>query len=377
MRCMFMPVNCRCQRSTGFDATGLVSVADLSERLVERIREANALGTPLRITGGDTKHFLGRQPRGEQVDLSGHTGILSYEPTELVLTVRAGTPIAETQAVLNASGQCLAFEPPNYGLVATIGGTIASGLSGPCRPYRGSVRDFVLGVTCVNGRGESLRFGGQVMKNVAGYDVSRLMVGAMGTLGAILDVSFKVLPMPETEQTRVYEVSEEMAIAKMNEWAGRPLPLSAACYLKNELRIRLSGTEAGVAAAVRELGGAQDSEGGPFWQALREQCLPFFESADVLWRLVVPPATPPLGLVGDTLVDWGGAQRWLSTSQGDDVVRAAVQAVDGHATRFRGGDRSLNVFHPLAPGLSTLHQNLKNAFDPAGILNPGRLYEEI
>jgi len=196
----------------------------------------------------------------------------------------------------------------------------------------------------------------------------------MGTLGAILDVSFKVLPMPETEQTRVYEVSEEVAIAKMNEWAGQPLPLSAACYLKNKLRIRLSGTKAGVAASARELGGAQDPEGDPFWKALREQCLPFFESTDVLWRLVVPPATPPLGLAGDTLVDWGGAQRWLSTSQGDDAVRAAAQAVDGYATRFRGGDRSLNVFHPLAPGLATLHQNLKNAFDPAGILNPGRLY---
>jgi glycolate oxidase FAD binding subunit len=233
----------------------------------------------------------------------------------------------------------------------------------------------VLGVTCVNGQGEFLRFGGQVMKNVAGYDVSRLMVGAMGTLGAILDVSFKVLPMPETEQTRVYEVSKEMAISKMNEWAGQPLPLSAACYLKDELRIRLSGTEAGVVAAARELGGVQDPEGGLFWQALREQCLPFFESADVLWRLVVPPATPPLGLAGDTLVDWGGAQRWLSTSQGDDAVRAAVRAVDGHATRFRGGDRSLNVFHPLTSGLATLHRNLKNAFDPGGILNPGRLYE--
>ena len=352
-------------------------MGDLSERLVDRIREASALGTPLRITGGDTKHFLGREPRGERVDVSGHTGVLSYEPTELVLTVRSGTSIAETQAALYESGQCLAFEPPEFESAATIGGTIASGLSGPCRPYRGSVRDFVLGVTCVNGRGESLRFGGQVMKNVAGYDVSRLMVGAMGTLGAILDVSFKVLPMPETEQTRVYEVSEEMAIAKMNEWAGRPLPLSAACHFNNKLRIRLSGTRAGVAASVRELGGAQDPEGGPFWKALREQCVPFFESTDILWRLVVPPATPPLGLAGDTLVDWGGAQRWLSSRQGDEAIRAAVQAVGGHAARFRGGDRSLSVFHPLSPGLATLHRNLKNAFDPAGILNPGRLYEEI
>jgi len=372
-----MGANCHFQRSSGFDATELVSMADLSEHLVERIREANALGTPLRITGGDTKHFLGRQPRGKQVDFSDHTGILSYEPTELVLTVRAGTPIAEAQAVLKESGQCLAFEPPDFGSVATIGGIIGSGLSGPCRPYLGSVRDFVLGVTCVNGRGESLRFGGQVMKNVAGYDVSRLMVGAMGTLGAILDVSFKVLPMSETEQTRVYEASEEMAITRMNEWAGQPLPLSAACYLNNELRIRLSGTEAGVAAAARELGGVEDPEGGLFWRALREQYLPFFKSADILWRLVVPPATPPLGLPGDALVDWGGAQRWFASNQEDEVVRAVVEAVGGYATRFRGGDRSLNVFHPLAPGLATLHQNLKNAFDPAGILNPGRLYEGI
>ncbi len=352
-------------------------MADLSERLEDRIREACALGTPLRIIGGDTKQFLGREPRGERVDVSGHTGVLSYEPTELVVTVRSGTSIAETQAVLNQSGQCLAFEPPEFGLAATVGGTIASGFSGPCRPYRGSVRDFVLGVTCINGRGESLRFGGQVMKNVAGYDVSRLMVGAMGTLGAILDVSFKVLPIPDVEQTRVYEVSEEMAIAKMNEWAGQPWPLSAACYLKNRLRIRLSGTEEGVAAAARELGGVQDPDGGQFWRALREQYLPFFQSDGVLWRLVVPPATPPLELLGDGLVDWGGAQRWLLSEQGDETIRAAVQAVGGHSTRFRGGDRSLDVFQPLAPGLATLHQNLKNAFDPAGILNSGRLYDGI
>jgi glycolate oxidase FAD binding subunit len=215
------------------------------------------------------------------------------------------------------------------------------------------------------------------MKNVAGYDVSRLMVGAMGTLGAILDVSFKVLPMPEVEQTRVYEVSEDMAIAKMNEWAGQPWPLSAVCYLKNILRIRLSGTEAGVAAAARELGGVQDPEGEPFWRALREQYLPFFESDEILWRLVVPPAAPPLGLLGNSLVDWGGAQRWLLSEERDETIRAVVQAVGGHATRFRGGDRSSSVFQPLTPGLAALHKNLKNAFDPAGILNRGRLYEGI
>jgi glycolate oxidase FAD binding subunit len=377
MRCTFTPVNCRFQKLSGFDVIELVDVADWSERLVERIREAHALGTPLRIIGGDTKYFLGRQPLGDQFDVSGHIGVLNYEPTELVVTVRAGTPISEVQTLLNGSGQCLAFEPPEFGSAATVGGSVASGFSGPCRPYRGSVRDFVLGVTCVNGRGEYLKFGGQVIKNVAGYDISRLMVGAMGTLGAILDVSFKVLPVPEVEETRVYEVSEGMAIAMMNEWAGKPYPLSAACYLMDELRIRLSGTKAGVAAAARELGGVLDPNGDRFWLELREQRLPFFESAEVLWRLVLPPATPPLGLPGDALVDWGGAQRWLVSREDDEVIRSAIEAIGGHATRFWGGDRSLSVFHPLRPGLAVLHQNLKKAFDPTGILNPGRLYEEI
>jgi glycolate oxidase FAD binding subunit len=365
------------QRLKGFDAPELADVVDSSERLVEQIQEANARGIPLQIVGGNSKYFLGRQPKGELVDVSRHTGILSYEPTELVLTARSGTTISEIQAELNESGQSLAFEPPSFGSVATIGGTIASGLSGPRRAYMGSVRDFLLGVRCINGRGESLRFGGQVIKNVAGYDISRLMVGAMGTLGIILEASFKVLPIPETEQTRVYEVSEEVAIARMNEWAARPLPLSGACYSGNELRIRLAGTEAGVSAAARELGGTYDSEGVEYWIALREQRLPIFRTGDVLWRLVVPPSTPPLVLSGDALVDWGGAQRWLLSDEGDDEVRSAAQAVGGYATRFRGGNRYSNVFHPLAPGLATLHKTLKNAFDPAGILNPGRLYEGI
>jgi glycolate oxidase FAD binding subunit len=215
------------------------------------------------------------------------------------------------------------------------------------------------------------------MKNVAGYDVSRLMVGAMGTLGAILDVSFKVLPIPEVERTQVFEVSSDTAIRKMNEWAAQPWPLSAACYLGKKLRIRLSGTEVGVDAAARELGGVQDPDGALFWRELREQDLPFFKSADILWRLVVPPASPPLRLSGDTLLDWGGGQRWMSSNQSDHEVRAAAQNVGGHATRFRGGDRSLSVFHPLSPELAILHQNLKNAFDPSGILNPGRLYREL
>nr|ADI22173.1 FAD/FMN-containing dehydrogenases [uncultured gamma proteobacterium HF0200_24F15] len=347
---------------------------DKSEWLGRIVQEANVLARPLKITGGNTKKFLGCQPHGERVDVREHAGILNYEPTELVLTVRAGTLIVDVEESLRESGQFLPFEPPNFQSDATVGGTVASGLSGPSRPYRGAVRDFVLGVTCINGRGELLKFGGQVIKNVAGYDVSRLMVGAMGTLGIILDVSFKVLPLPETEQTRLYEVSEEVAISKMNEWAAKPLPISAACYLNKQLRIRLSGTGDGVEASARELGGIEDGDGRQFWQELREQQLSFFEKDEVLWRLVVPPSTPPLDFPGRTLIDWGGAQRWLLSSQNDHEIHSLIESVGGHASRFRGGDRSSNVFHPLSPEVAMLHRNLKKAFDPIGILNPGRLY---
>jgi len=352
-------------------------MTDLEESLVERIRIAHSLNMPLQIVSGNTKHFLGRQPKGERIDVANHTGILSYEPTELVLTVRAGSLITDVQKQINEFGQCLPFDPPKFGSAATIGGSIASGLSGPARPYLGSLRDFLLGVTCINGRGELLRFGGQVMKNVAGYDVSRLMAGAMGTLGLILDASFKVLPMADAEQTQVYEMSENTAIEQMNKWASKPLPLSAACYLNNELRIRLSGHELSVATAVQKLGGTQDVQGKAFWTALREHTLPHFTTAEILWRLAVPPATPPLRLSGKTLVDWGGGQRWLSIQGDDRAIRRVVEAVGGHATRFRGGDRTSGVYHPLASGIFLLHRNLKTAFDPSGILNPGRLYEGI
>ena len=374
MLCMSMGARFHSLTSSAFDQQSLDPMGDLSKSLAEFIKDQCSLNKPLQIVGCDTKHFLGRQPIGKQIQVSEHTGIVSYEPTELSLTVRSGSRVSDIQDELKRFNQHLAFEPPDFNSGASIGGTIACGLAGPARPYRGSLRDFLLGITCINGRGELLRFGGQVMKNVAGYDVSRLMAGAMGTLGLILDASFKVLPIPEVEQTQVYEVSEDVALLRMNEWAAKALPLSAACFLDNKLRVRFSGQQTGIAEAIRDLGGEQDVKGKEFWTALREQHLPYFTTADVLWRLVVPQATQPLGL-GKSLIDWGGGQRWLVGDHDDASIRRSVESLGGSATRFRGGDRTANVYHPLTSGIASLHRSLKAAFDPAGILNPGRLYD--
>ena len=349
--------------------------ADRTEVLRESVARAFADAAPLRIRGGDSKAFYGRRAAGEVLDVAGHRGIVAYEPSELVLTARAGTPLAEVEAALAGHRQMLPFEPPHFGPGATLGGTVACGLSGPRRPYAGAARDFVLGAQVVSGRGEVLRFGGQVMKNVAGYDVSRLMVGALGTLGVLLEVSVKVLPAPAHEMTLVLETDARTAIETMNRLAGRPLPISAACHAGDRLYLRLSGSESGVEAARVALGG--ETADGSFWQALREHRLPFFAGDGPLWRLSVPPTAPPLDLAGPMLLDWGGAQRWVRSDAGEARVRQVADSAGGHATLFRGGDRGGTVFHPLAPPLAALHRRLKAAFDPAGILNPGRFCMEF
>ncbi|MFQ5938340.1 MAG: glycolate oxidase subunit GlcE, partial [Acidiferrobacterales bacterium] len=303
-------------------------------------------------------------------------GIVSYEPTELVLTARAGTPLKEVEATLDDGGQMLAFEPPHFGDGATLGGAIASGLSGPSRPYVGAVRDFVLGAVCVNGRGERLSFGGQVMKNVAGYDVSRLMAGAMGTLGVLLEISLKVLPRPASELSLVLSMGADEAISTMNTWAGQPLPISAACHDGEVLRVRLSGSDNGIRSAREKIGGEEITDGRVFWTELREQRLPFFADTTPLWRLSVPAATPVANLSGQWLFDWGGAQRLLVSDLPAETIREAASTAGGHAVLFRGGDRTGDVFHPLALPLAILHRRLKDAFDPKGILNPGRMYAD-
>jgi glycolate oxidase FAD binding subunit len=353
--------------------------------LQDHIRTAHANATPLVIRGGGTKSFYGAPSVGESIDTRGYAGIIDYQPRELVLTVRAGTPLAEIETLMEREGQILPFEPPHFASGATIGGTVAAGLSGPRRAYAGAVRDFVLGTRIINGKGEDLHFGGRVIKNVAGYDVSRLMVGALGTLGVLLDLSFKVLPKPVSEVTLRFFMDEATAIQRFNEWAGQPLPLSASCWHDGVATLRLSGTNAGVAAAVQKLGGetVPMTEATEFWASLRDHRLAYFLPTEKpLWRLSVPATTPPLALVpGATqVIEWGGALRWLAADVDAQVLREQIQRVGGHATLMRPPLSTISsargfhpVFHPISGKLAELNTNLKRAFDPANILNRGRL----
>jgi glycolate oxidase FAD binding subunit len=351
---------------------------NLEHSLQEQVTLAAADRKPLNITAGNTKSFLGRTPRGDVLDVSGHRGILSYEPKELVITARGGTPLKEIEAALADQGQMLPFEPPYFGANASLGGTIATGLSGPRRPYTGSARDFVLGVRLLNGKGEILRFGGEVMKNVAGYDISRLMSGAMGTLGVILDVSLKVLPLPAREITLVSSSDTASAIKRFNELAGRPLPLSAAACDGERSYIRLSGAQTAVDAARKTLGGDLLDDGDSFWQQrIREQGHAFFQGRTPLWRLSLPPGTAGVSFQRKCLVDWGGALRWVRSDHEPQEIFRAVAELGGHATLFRNGERNGQIYQPQPAALMTIHMRLKQAFDPQGLFNPGRLYEEF
>ncbi len=351
--------------------------ADHSAKLQATVREAVARKTPLRIIGGDSKKFYGRTATGTPLAVAEHRGIVHYEPSELIITARAGTPLVEIETALAAHGQMLPFEPPHFGPAATLGGAIACGLSGPRRPYAGAARDFVLGVKIINGRGEILKFGGEVMKNVAGFDVSRLMTGALGTLGLLLEISLKVLPKPRHELTLAFDCKAQQALARITEWSGQPVPLSGACHDGTRLYVRIEGGKSSVAAFRQKLGGDALPDGGRFWQQVREHSHDFFSGDGLLWRLSLPPTAPLLNLTGKLFLDWGGAQRWLKNPLPADVIRAATAKLGGHATLFRGGERVGQVFHPLSPALLALHQRLKRAFDPHGIFNPGRLYAEF
>jgi len=352
--------------------------SDQANELRARVLAAAEAGTRLSIRGNGSKSFLGRTPTGEPLDVAGHTGVVNYQPKELVITARCGTTLEEIEATLAEQGQMMPFEPPRFGARATIGGTVACGLSGPARPYLGSARDLMLGTRVLTGRGEVLRFGGEVMKNVAGYDVSRLMTGAYGTLGVLLDVSLKVLPVPAATRTLTQERPAALAVELMNRWAGRPLPVTATCYDGERLYVRLAGAETGVNQAAKDIGGEPLDEADTFWRdKIREQGHAFFSGDQPLWRLSVPQSAPPLDLPGKQLVEWGGAQRWLRSEADAETIRAAAKRAGGHASLFRGGDHSGEVFHPLPQGLMTLTRNLKQAFDPKGLLNPGRLYADI
>jgi glycolate oxidase FAD binding subunit len=356
------------------------------ERLVDQVKRARAAATPLDIRGGGTKAWYGQAPRGLPLSTTELTGISSYEPTELVVTARAGTRLSALEAALAETGQCLPFEPPRYGPGSTVGGMVAAGLAGPGRAAVGGVRDYVLGATLLNGRGEVLSFGGQVIKNVAGYDVARMLAGSLGVLGVICEVSLKVLPRPPASRTLRFELDEAGAIKRVNDWGGLPLPLSASAWWEGTLVVRLDGAAAAVTAAQAKLGGEaiEPQLAAGFWAGLRDQTDEFFagavkavEGGASLWRLAVPATTPPMKLSGEQLVEWGGAQRWLCTSAPAAMLRDVAAAVGGHATLFRGAEHSTGVFAPLKAPLDRIHQRLKLAFDPDRIFNPGRMYPDL
>jgi glycolate oxidase FAD binding subunit len=353
------------------------------KRLVERVDSARAHRAPLEIRGGGTKHFLGGTPVGEPLDMTGLAGITSYEPTELVVTARAGTRLSELESALEQQGQCLPFEPPRFAAGGTLGGMVASGLSGPARASIGSVRDHVLGVTLLNGRGEVLTFGGQVTKNVAGYDVSRLMVGSLGILGILCEVSLKVLPVSIASATLRFDWDETRALEQLVSWAALPLPISASAWHAGRLHLRLAGARAAVEAACARLDGERvdPAQAKDWWTGVRDQSDEFFILDDAglargesLWRLSVPAITGAIALPGRQFIEWHGAQRWWKTTAPAAQVLGAATRVGGHATLIRGADKSQGAFAPLSDVLMRVHHQLKQAFDPARIFNPGRLY---
>ena len=347
---------------------------DDSQQLLDQVNQALASNTPLRIQGGGSKAFLGREVQGTPLDTRAHRGIVTYDPTELVISVRAGTPLAELEAVLDEANQMLPCEPPHLGEGATVGGMTATGLSGPRRPWSGSVRDFVLGSRVITGHGKHLRFGGEVMKNVAGYDLSRLMAGSFGCLGVLTEVSLKVLPKPRLSRSLRVEMPVDHALLKLAEWGQQPVPITAASHDGQALHLRLEGGEGSVNAACDRIGG--EGLDASYWNDLREQRLGFFSDARPLWRLSLPTDTPVLALPGEQLIDWAGAQRWLKSDADAQTIRAIVSEVGGHATCFTTG-ATASPFQPLAEPLLRYHRQLKVALDPQGIFNPGRLYSEV
>ena len=352
--------------------------ADHSEAIAQQVRAAAGAGTPLAVRGGGSKAFYGHPVDAEPLEVAPHRGVIDYQPTELTLTARAGTPLAEIEALLSGEGQMLAFEPPHFGGGATLGGAVAAGLSGPRRPFAGAVRDHVLGVRMVDGNGSVGRFGGEVIKNVAGYDVSRLVTGALGTLGVLLEVSLKVLPRPETERTVCPDWPAETLHGRIEAVLRAGAPVTGAAHDGERAWVRLAGAASAVEAGAEKIGGAP-AEDDEFWTRLRDQRLVFFtgDPGVPLWRIALPPGTPAPDLPGRALLDWAGQQRWLRSDAPAARVRGAAVAAGGHATRFSGGNDDEPVFTPLDPVLLRLHRRLKQALDPAGVLNPGRMCPDL
>lgn len=354
--------------------------------LIDQVRNAASEDRQLDIRGGDTKAFLGGARHGEPLALRQLTGISSHEPSELVVTARAGTLLSDLEAALSDAGQYLPFDPPHFAPGGTVGGMVAAGLAGPARASVGSVRDYVLGTTSLTGRGEVVTFGGQVMKNVAGYDVARLLAGSMGVLGVILEVSLKVLPRPKAMRSLALEVDEAAALVLIDSWRSQPLPINAMAWHAGELLVRLAGARAAVDAAAKLLGGRQLEQEADQdrWAQLRDHQHGFFEpesahptDAGALWRLSLPAGVAPLDIEGDTLIEWGGSQRWLRTRLDAATVHAVARKAGGHAIRWSGSGPASDRVASMNTTTLRIHRQLKHAFDPQGIFNTGRLHPDF
>jgi len=351
-------------------------VSDLTNELIAQVRDAVEAKETLAISAGCSKTFMGRQIETDRtIDVSGHTGIVSYQPVELVMTARAGTTLAEIESALAENNQMLACEPPRFGGRATLGGTLATNVSGPGRPWYGSIRDHVLGVTLINGESEQLRFGGQVMKNVAGYDLSRLQAGAMGGLGLMTEISLKVLPKPATTRTLKFTMDQAEAIQRMNSMSGQPKPITAAYWSSGELYVRLAGAASAVDATAKSWGGEElaSDVALALWSDLQDQQLAIF-NADKVWRFSMKSSADVLPIEGDSLINWGGAERWYVGDHSFDRMVALAEGAGGQVSLYRGGDRTDEVLHPVNPSIQSLQQRIKASVDPQGVFNPGRAF---
>ena len=351
-------------------------MADIKEDVASRIKEAVGQGQALQILAGNTKDFYGRSIQAAPLSLVRHSGIIEYEPSELYITARSGTPLNDIERAIGKENQILPCEPPHFGTAATIGGMVAAGLSGPRRASSGAIRDCMLGAEIINGKGEYLRFGGKVMKNVAGYDASRLMCGALGTLGVLMSVTLRLLPQPQREQTVAVSMSPADAIQKMNAWARTPMPVTATFHDGNDLYVRLTGSPSAIEKCMDAIDGEPIDWGDIFWTNVKEQTHDFFLADAPVWKILVPPCADPLDIPGACVMEWNGALRWYATKAKVSVIRSTAEQAGGHACLFRGS-ATQQVFHPLPPALLAIHRRLKLAFDPKGILNPGKMYPEF
>jgi glycolate oxidase FAD binding subunit len=345
---------------------------NIEEELATQVAAVSATGGEIEILGGGSKRFYGESMEALPVDVSAHSGIIDYDPAELVITLRAGCKLSEVEVLLAQNRQMFGFEAPHFGADATIGGMVASGLSGPRRAFAGSIRDFVLGAKILDGRGQIMQFGGRVIKNVAGFDVARLMVGSHGTLGIILEVSIRVIPMYETESTLAFEHdSTDKHIRWVNELGAEPYPITASSWVAGRSQLRLSGSEQGVRHAVGQLG---SEPGDACWEQLKEQSLEFFDPGQPLTRISLPPASADLQGDRAQFIEWGGAQRWISGEVDIAALRLKAEAVGGSVCAFQRHGAGVPVFHPLPAAMLKLQRSIKSTFDPAGIFNPGRIY---